>query len=187
MKLILGHLKSIPVEPEWEEDDLYLSHRKNALRMMRLASRHSRAATNAFLRRDHSSAQQHSLRAQEKWSAAEQLNAKAAKEILSIRNSNNDPWKLDLHGLHAAEAVQALQEHLLKIETLVPNNSSTSPCRIKTKNGIVHSSPFDAFRTVDAENLDKQQAAFRQGRASVQVITGISLPSPNLNGCFLFI
>ncbi|KAJ6293820.1 hypothetical protein OIU76_021979 [Salix suchowensis] len=97
MKLILGHLKSIPVEPEWEEDDLYLSHRKNALRMMRLASRHSRAATNAFLRRDHSSAQQHSLRAQEKWSAAEQLNAQAAKEILSIRNSGNDPWKLDLH------------------------------------------------------------------------------------------
>jgi hypothetical protein len=35
MKLILGHLKSIPVEPEWEEDDVYLSHRKNALRMMR--------------------------------------------------------------------------------------------------------------------------------------------------------
>ncbi|KAJ6349631.1 hypothetical protein OIU77_007086 [Salix suchowensis] len=173
MKLILGHLKSIPVEPEWEEDDLYLSHRKNALRMMRLASRHSRAATNAFLRRDHSSAQQHSLRAQEKWSAAEQLNAQAAKEILSIRNSGNDPWKLDLHGLHAGEAVQALQEHLLKIETLVPNNRSTSPCRIKTKNGIIHSPPFDGFRTVDAENLDKQQAALRQRRTSVQVITGV--------------
>ncbi|KAG5223871.1 Smr (Small MutS Related) domain-containing protein [Salix suchowensis] len=161
MKLILGHLKSIPVEPEWEEDDLYLSHRKNALRMMRLASRHSRAATNAFLRRDHSSAQQHSLRAQEKWSAAEQLNAQAAKEILSIRNSGNDPWKLDLHGLHAGEA------------TLVPNNRSTSPCRIKTKNGIIHSPPFDGFRTVDAENLDKQQAALRQRRTSVQVITGV--------------
>lgn len=173
MKLILGHLKSIPVEPEWEEDDVYLSHRKNALRMMRLASQHSRAATNAFLRRDHFSAQQHSLRAREKWSAAEQLNAKAAKEILSIRNSDSDPWKLDLHGLHAAEAGQALQEHLLKIETLVPNNRSTSPCRIKTKNGILHSSPFDAFSTVDAENLDKQQATFRQRPTSLQVITGV--------------
>lgn len=154
------------------------------LPLNRLASQHSRAATNAFLRRDHFSAQQHSLRAREKWSAAEQLNAKAAKEILSIRNSDNDPWKLDLHGLHAAEAGQALQEHLLKIETLVPNNRSTSPCRIKTKNGIVHSSPCDAFSTVDAENLDKQQATFRQRPTSIQVITGISLPSLNINGCF---
>lgn len=38
MKLILQHLRSIPVEPEWEEDDVYLSHRKNALRMIRYVS-----------------------------------------------------------------------------------------------------------------------------------------------------
>lgn len=35
MKLILGHIRSFPVEPEWEEHDVYLSHRRNALRMMR--------------------------------------------------------------------------------------------------------------------------------------------------------
>ncbi|KAJ6309467.1 hypothetical protein OIU77_015264 [Salix suchowensis] len=114
MKLILGHLKSIPVEPEWEEDDLYLSHRKNALRMMRLASQHSRAATNAFFKKGSFFCSAALIESAREWSAAEQLNAQAAKEILSIRNSNNDPWKLDLHGLHAAEAVQALQEHLLK-------------------------------------------------------------------------
>lgn len=34
-KLILERLKSVPVEPEWEEDDLYLIHRKDALKMMR--------------------------------------------------------------------------------------------------------------------------------------------------------
>ncbi|KAF2286711.1 hypothetical protein GH714_023866 [Hevea brasiliensis] len=34
MKLILGHLRSLPVEPEWEEHDVYLSHRGTALRMM---------------------------------------------------------------------------------------------------------------------------------------------------------
>lgn len=32
---IIQRLQSIPVEPEWEEDDLYLSHRKDALKMMR--------------------------------------------------------------------------------------------------------------------------------------------------------
>ncbi|KAL4344813.1 hypothetical protein AHAS_Ahas11G0215900 [Arachis hypogaea] len=46
----LSFLNSILIEPEWEEDDVYLSHRKDALKTMRLASRHSRAAADAFLR-----------------------------------------------------------------------------------------------------------------------------------------
>ncbi|RVX21178.1 hypothetical protein CK203_002319 [Vitis vinifera] len=37
MTLILGRMKSIPIEPEWEEDDVYLSHRKDAIRFMRHA------------------------------------------------------------------------------------------------------------------------------------------------------
>ncbi|KAJ6309463.1 hypothetical protein OIU77_015260 [Salix suchowensis] len=81
MKLILGHLKSIPVEPEWEEDDLYLSHRKNALRMMRLASQHSRAATNAFFKKGSFFCSAALIESAREWSAAEQLNAQAAKEI----------------------------------------------------------------------------------------------------------
>ncbi|PQQ00730.1 uncharacterized protein Pyn_16439 [Prunus yedoensis var. nudiflora] len=86
-------LESVPVEPEWEEDDVYLRHRKDALRMMRSASQHSKAATNAFVRGDHFSAQQHSNKAREEWLAAESLNNKAAKKILSIRNSKNDDGK----------------------------------------------------------------------------------------------
>ncbi|CAN1342681.1 Polyadenylate-binding protein-interacting protein 7 [Linum perenne] len=127
MKLVLQHLRAIPVEPEWEEKDIYLSHRKDAIKMMRSASQHSRAATNAFLRNDHVSAREHSVKAQEDWMAAEKLNGRAAKEILSIRNSDNNLWKLDLHGLHAAEAVQALKEHLYKIETLLSVNRAPSP------------------------------------------------------------
>ncbi|KAK9292571.1 hypothetical protein L1049_020545 [Liquidambar formosana] len=172
MKLILGHLRSVPVEPEWEEDDVYLSHRKDAIGMMRSASQHSRAATNSFLRGDHLSAQEHSLKAREEWMAAERLNAKAAKEILSIRNSNNDVWKLDLHGLHAAEAIQALQEHLWKIETQVPSNRSVSPNKVKTRNGIVRSSSHESFSCMDMEKVDREQASSRQRAASLQVITG---------------
>ena len=40
MKLILGPIKSIPIEPEWEEDDVYLSHRKDAIRFMRYVTLH---------------------------------------------------------------------------------------------------------------------------------------------------
>lgn len=35
---IIQRLQSIPIEPEWEEDDLYLIHRRDALKMMRYTS-----------------------------------------------------------------------------------------------------------------------------------------------------
>lgn len=95
----------------------------------RLASRHSKAASDAYLRKDHVAAQEYSLRAREEWNNAEKLHAKAAKEILTIRNCENDDWKLDLHGLHATEAVQVLQEHLLKIESQL----STKPDKTNVK------------------------------------------------------
>ncbi|CAN1342682.1 Polyadenylate-binding protein-interacting protein 7, partial [Linum perenne] len=161
MKLVLQHLRAIPVEPEWEEKDIYLSHRKDAIKMMRSASQHSRAATNAFLRNDHVSAREHSVKAQEDWMAAEKLNGRAAKEILSIRNSDNNLWKLDLHGLHAAEAVQALKEHLYKIETLLSVNRAPSPSKTKIKNSMVRSSSLESFNTT-------------AGRSTpLQVITGV--------------
>ncbi|XP_071707180.1 uncharacterized protein [Rutidosis leptorrhynchoides] len=125
-------LSMIPVEPELEYDDVYVAHRKEAIKYMRLASRHSKAATEAYFRSDHAAAQELSLKAREEWSNAEKLNAKAAKEILAIRNCENDDWKLDLHGLHASEAVQVLAQHLLKIE-------STKP--YKLKNSVKHPLP----------------------------------------------
>ncbi|XP_020535153.1 uncharacterized protein LOC105634656 isoform X2 [Jatropha curcas] len=170
LQLILEHLRSLPVEPEWEEHDVYLSQRRNALRMMRLASKHSRAATNAFMRGDHFSAHQLSLKARNEWLDAEGLNAKAAKEILSIRNSEKNPWKLDLHGLHTVEAVQALQERLEKIE--IQLNQLVSPSRANTKIETVHSS-LEPLSGMGVENLDKQQTEFRQRSASLQVITGV--------------
>ncbi|XVE83448.1 hypothetical protein DITRI_Ditri16bG0089200 [Diplodiscus trichospermus] len=170
MKLILGQLASVPFEPEWEEDDVYLCHRKDAISMMRSASQHYRAASNAFLRGDHFAAQQHSHNAQEEWLTAQRLNVKAAREILRIRNSDNDMWKLDLHGLHAAEAVEALHEHLKRLEVQLPVGRSVSPNRGKTNNGIVRSSG----ETVSSmDKLDKRQTSSRQRPTSLQVITGI--------------
>ncbi|CAN0865138.1 hypothetical protein LINGRAHAP2_LOCUS9148 [Linum grandiflorum] len=166
MERVLQLLRSIPAEPEWEEDDIYLSRRKDAIKMMRSASQHSRAATNAFLRNDHVSAREHSSKAQEDWMAAEELNAKAAREIFSVRNSDNNPWKLDLHGLHAAEAVQALKEHLYKIETLLSVNRAPSPSKTKIINGMVRSSSL-------GDNMDRKQAAVRQRSTPLQVITGV--------------
>ncbi|CAI0430962.1 unnamed protein product [Linum tenue] len=195
MKLVLQHLRSVPVEPEWEEHDIYLSHRKVAMKMMRTsmyftqkwlyldmkiarlfcrsASQHSRAATNAFLRKDHISARQHSLKAQADWMAAEKLNSKAAREILSIRNSESHAWKLDLHGLHASEAVQALKEHLHKIETLISLNRAPSPCKIKMNNGMVRSSSLESFTTSSGDGTDKKQVAVRHRSTPLQVITGV--------------
>ncbi|XP_050378311.1 uncharacterized protein LOC126795529 [Argentina anserina] len=168
-----GSLKSVPIEPEWEEDDVYLRIRKDALRMMRSASHHSKAATNAFARGDHYSAQQYSIKAKEEWLAAERLNNRAAKEILSIRNNKNDIWKLDLHGLHASEAICTLQEQLKKIEHNILSNHSASPNRVNIEGNIRRSS-VESLSCMDTENLDKLQTSSRQRPAtSLQVITGV--------------
>ncbi|CAA7023429.1 unnamed protein product [Microthlaspi erraticum] len=170
---IIQRLHSIPIEPEWEEDDLYSIHRKDALKMMRSASNHSRAAQNAFLRYDHASAKQHSEKGREDWSAAEKLNAEAAKKILGITNRNNDVWKLDLHGLHAAEAVQVLQERLQKIEGQFTVNRSVSPNRGRLKNVALRSASQEPCGRLDVEGLDRQRTSSRELRNLLQVVTGI--------------
>ncbi|XP_047310419.1 uncharacterized protein LOC124914006 [Impatiens glandulifera] len=116
-KLFFARWDSIPIEPEWEEDDIYYVHRKDAMKMMRSASQHSKAAQNAYLRGDHILAQQLSLKAKEEWMASKSLNNNAAKEILNIRNKENNLWKIDLHGLHASEAVEAVEDRLKGLES----------------------------------------------------------------------
>lgn len=180
----LEHWKNVPVEPEWEEDDIYFIHRKEALHMMRSASQHSRKASDAYMRGDHFSAQQLSARAREEWTVAERLNAKAAKEILSIRNNKHGLWKLDLHGLHTLEAVQALQERLQKLECLVRSNLSLSPNGRNSNtiagSGIVCYSSFESLTftktggTVNLDGKHRELSSLQQQRpTSLQVITGV--------------
>lgn len=82
-------------------------------------------------------------------------------------------WKLDLHGLHAAEAVQALQERLQKIEMQRPMNCSVSPKKVKSKNGMVGTASLESFGCMDMEVVDKQRSSLRQIQKSLQVITGM--------------
>ncbi|KAL9233389.1 hypothetical protein vseg_008400 [Gypsophila vaccaria] len=169
---MLGQLTCVPVEPEWEEDDVYLSCRKDALKVMRAAARHSKAATNSFLRGDHYAAQQFSLKAQEEWESANRLNAKAAREILSIRNENNGIWRLDLHGLHATEAVQALQERLHMIETEIYFKGSSS---IGHSNGSRTNSEFLYASSSSGGKMERpgKQDLCRPNLKWLEVITGI--------------
>lgn len=157
---------SIPMEPELEEvDDDYLNHRKDALKMMRAATKHSQAASNAFLRGDHTAAKEFSARAQEERTAAEKLNNKAAEEIFHLRNSNNGTWKIDMHGLHASEAVAALERHLHKIEFQLPGNSAAST------EGFDKSEP-----TIPGSNgvaAEKVVVFLRPRQSVLEVITGI--------------
>ncbi|KAE9592166.1 hypothetical protein Lal_00012979 [Lupinus albus] len=171
LRFNMGLLSSVPIEPEWEEDDIYMKHRKDALKMMRSASRHSRAATNAFMRGDHFYAQQYSMKAQEEWQTAEELNSKAATEILSIRNSENDIWRLDLHGLHATEAIRALEDHLNRIECQVFSNSFATSNGVK-ENGLARSAA-GSFNGIDRANLSNQQGPLRLRSFVLHVITGI--------------
>ncbi|KAL3683624.1 hypothetical protein R1sor_001646 [Riccia sorocarpa] len=78
----------VPVEPEWEEDDLYLRYRSDAVRTARERDRFSRGASSAYMRGDHRRAKTMSKLALEKRLLAEKLNAGAANEILNQRNKD---------------------------------------------------------------------------------------------------
>lgn len=162
----------VPSEPEWEEDDIYIRQRKDAIRMMRAASQHSRVASNAFSRGDHLSAQQYSLRAREEWMAAENLNTKAAEEILHIRNSDNDVSKIDLHGLHASEAVRALREHLHKIESLFVKRPSSFDGLAKLETGISRSSSCESVSGLVMNGTEKKEHLPQARPTVLHVITG---------------
>ncbi|KAI0528532.1 hypothetical protein KFK09_001074 [Dendrobium nobile] len=170
-ELIVKQL-SVPIEPEWEEDDVYLSHRKEALTMMRAASQHSRGASNAYLRRDHLTARQLSLRAREEWMTAEKLNTQAAEEILRIRNSNNDIWMLDLHGLHATEAIHALKQRLQRIESKMMLNHSASPDKLAKLETIQPSPSFVSLSGLETSSNAKRIIVPQPRQTSLHVITG---------------
>ncbi|XP_052203057.1 uncharacterized protein LOC127808519 [Diospyros lotus] len=172
IQLTLGHMTSIPIEPEWEEDDAYSIHRKEAIRMMRSAAQHSRAAADAYLRGDHFTAKEYSTKGKEEWLAAERLNAKAAKEIFRIRNSNKGLWEMDLHGLHSREAVQALQERLQKIESLLPLDQSASPHINSKGTTMVRSWKSLSSTEPEVEKLHESRASSWQKSTSLNVITG---------------
>lgn len=167
----VGSMSFVPVEPEWEEDDIYSIHRKDAVKMTRSAVRHSKAASEAYLRGDHLSAQHFSLKAQEEWVAANRLNAQAEKEILTTHNGKNDQWTLDLHGLHAKEAVQALQEHLQKIESQVAQNLVAHMNQVNLKRSL------GAAVSIDVENESKGSLLNKQRPAFLEVITGKGIHS----------
>ncbi|KAL8047426.1 hypothetical protein ABFX02_08G240500 [Erythranthe guttata] len=172
---LLDAAKYLPIEPEFEfeQDDVYLIYRKDAIRMTRSASRHSKAANDAYLRGDHTSALRFSLKTQEDWTDAEKLNAKAAKEILTLRNHKNDPWTLDLHGLHSAEAVEALRERLQNVENLVKKTNY-----LATSNGVHKESGLSVAASVQSntsfkmENFGRHHPSSRHRPMLLQVITG---------------
>ncbi|CAN6270086.1 unnamed protein product [Urochloa humidicola] len=164
------NLSSIPMEPELEEfDDDYLNYRKDALKMMRAATKHSQSASNAFLRGDHAAAKELSLRAQDERMAAEKLNIKAAEEIFRLRNSNNDIWKIDMHGLHASEAVAVLERHLHMIEFQQPENNSASTADLPKL-----AASYSESATGSNDELAAEKVLLRKPKQAIlHVITGI--------------
>ncbi|KAG6554085.1 hypothetical protein Mapa_004000 [Marchantia paleacea] len=118
----------VPMEPEWEEDDLYLRYRSDALRTARERDRFARGASQAYIRGDHRRAKTMSKQAQERRLLAERLNAEAANEILNQRNNDasRNIWHIDLHGLHTGEAVAALENRLMYIESEIHSSGQTN-------------------------------------------------------------
>lgn len=132
----------------------------------RLASQRSRAASNAYMKGDHFSAHQLSKEARELWSASDKLNTKAAKEILLIRNNKSEPWKLDLHGLHASEAICALKEFLLVFE------AKKEPNEVTNDESGSSSSSFSMVHGFLKDAIGDKHLLSRGKPRNVEIITG---------------
>ena len=100
--------------------------------------------------------------------AAEKLNNKAAEEIFRLRNSNNDIWKIDMHGLHASEAVEVLERHLYMIEFQQTGNNSTSSEDLANVEGAYSESTTGSNVELAAEKVVLR----RPKQAILHVITG---------------
>ncbi|KMZ60660.1 hypothetical protein ZOSMA_583G00010 [Zostera marina] len=98
--------------------DIYEICRKEAIEMSRKASWHSKLAKYFDKRGDNLSKKNHLAIAWKNWEDAGILHAKAAQKILDFKNKDNNEWVLDLHGLHAREAEDALKERLSLVEGL---------------------------------------------------------------------
>eukprot|EP00850_Spirogloea_muscicola_P006570 SM000031S11579 [mRNA] locus=s31:423640:425869:- [translate_table: standard] len=109
-----------------EDEDVYLKYRGQALRVSRARARHVRSAISAFSMGDHHRARQLAKLALKERHLAEQLHGEAAQKILQARNTSRagGDWELDLHGLHAQEAVQALRQRLAQLEGDLATSSS---------------------------------------------------------------
>ncbi|XP_057451753.1 smr domain-containing protein C11H11.03c-like [Lotus japonicus] len=105
-----------PAAIGFKKNDIYVIVRKEALEMERSADEHFKLAKEAYIQGAHSCAKHHSTKAREEKERARELHSKAAIEILKFMNRKNNVWRIDLHGLRAAEAVQALQERLEQIQ-----------------------------------------------------------------------
>jgi hypothetical protein len=153
---------------ECEENDVYLKFRREALRLSRARGKYARGAYNAYLAGDHAHAKQFSREARENFKTAEQLHAQAAEEILFSRNADVNVWALDLHGLHATEAVHALKERLAHLEKELAANPNFLYDHSQRMQGVGNEQPLPlaASRTVLKNELS--------------VITGTNLANQDL-------
>lgn len=138
------------------------------------ASRHSRAASNAFLRGDHTTAQQLSTKARGEWNEAKKMNSEAAEEIFRINNSKKDLWNIDLHGLHASEAVRALKLHLHKIESEMMNCTASDRLAKREAATNAHSSQSEPIKARELDS-NASKALPQQRQTILQVITGMMI------------
>ena len=82
------------------------------------------------------------------WQAVHKLHAEAANNIFQIKNKKNGIMKIDLHGLHPAEAIEVMRIRLILIETnlvilrTLSSDSNKQPIWLKVITGIYLFSPL---------------------------------------------
>ncbi|KAL4436811.1 hypothetical protein ABPG75_003950 [Micractinium tetrahymenae] len=109
-----------------EQQDPYFRHRRRALQLSRRWARAARGAGTAYAAGDHSAARQLAADAQRLRREVLAAHAEAAERIEEANNRGNSLLELDLHGLHATEAVAALQRRLHLLHSLLADPATAA-------------------------------------------------------------
>lgn len=81
-----------------------------------------------------------------------------------------------MHGLHSAEAVEALSQHLQTVESLVRPDYVVRPNGVHKESGMVDASVPSTTAFI-MEKLGRQHSSSRQRPKLLQVITGMIILS----------
>lgn len=152
------------------DEDLYYKHRKEALKLSKAWRKKLHQAANAFAGSHYSGGEALANEAHQMRLKALAAHAEAAQKIEHDNNAGRglSQFDLDLHGLHAIEAVEALDRRLLSLGQL-QHHSQASKLRVIVGRGNNSSGGEASLPRVVESHLLQRNMSYIAGQGIITV------------------
>eukprot|EP01026_Neomeris_dumetosa_P061571 TRINITY_DN5811_c0_g1_i4.p1 TRINITY_DN5811_c0_g1~~TRINITY_DN5811_c0_g1_i4.p1 ORF type:complete len:475 (+),score=78.78 TRINITY_DN5811_c0_g1_i4:92-1516(+) len=157
---------NVPLEYQESSQDAYHKYRSKALQLSKEAKKLRRRAWQAYRNGSQLEGEHLLKEAGKKLVSAKDEHAEAAKKIFSQVNQGyqDNPWRMDLHGLFPDEALAVLTERLKFLHEFSVYDKNKQPLEIITGRGR-HSSDGESILFIAVDNYLRGQAYQHNVRA----------------------